>query len=188
MIDIVIRRKRNRARVASVWPLLAAAATSMGVMYLWDPDRGRRRRITARDRLSATVRRSGKRLRRFRRHTSAELYGIRQKATHLRPRDPSTPDDVTLTRRVESEIFRDPHVPKGRINLSAENGVIVLRGALDRPEQITALERAARRVHGVRQVENLLHLTGSPAPNKAAARAATRDASVVQFADGRTSR
>ena len=185
MLDILTRGKRKQGRMAGAWPLLAAAATGMGVMYLFDPDRGRRRRITARDRLSATVRRGGRRLRRLRRHTGAELYGFKQKAAHMRPRDPSTPDDVTLARRVESEVFRDPHVPKGRINLSAEKGVVVLRGELDRPEQITALERATRRVHGVRQVENLLHLTGSPAPNKLAARTATRDAGIPRFAGQR---
>ena len=32
------------------------------------------------------------------------------------------PDDVTLARQVESELFRDEEVPKGQINVNAENG------------------------------------------------------------------
>ena len=60
-------------------------------------------------------------------------------------------------------MFRDPDIPKGRININAEGGVIVLRGELERPEQINAVEAAVRRVAGVRDVENLLHLPGTPA-------------------------
>ena len=37
-------------------------------------------------------------------------------------------DDVTLRDRAESILFRDPKVPKGTINLSAERGILVLRG------------------------------------------------------------
>jgi len=38
------------------------------------------------------------------------------------------PDDVTLARQVESELFRDEQVPKGQINVNAENGKVYLRG------------------------------------------------------------
>ena len=41
--------------------------------------------------------------------------------------------------------------------------MIVLRGQLERPEQTNAVEAAVRRVPGVRDVENLLHLPGTPA-------------------------
>jgi osmotically-inducible protein OsmY len=54
----------------------------------------------------------------------------------------------------------------GAININAEEGVIVLRGELDRAEHISQLEEAARRVKGVRGVRNLLYLHGTPAPNK----------------------
>lgn len=74
------------------------------------------------------------------------------------------PDDVTLARQVESELFRDEHVPKGQINVNAENGKIYLRGQVEQPEMIRDLEQRARSVHGVNDVENLLHLPGSEAP------------------------
>jgi hypothetical protein len=58
---------------------------------------------------------------------------------------------------------------------------------LDRPQQIRALTRAVQRVHGVRGVESLLHLAGSPAPNKLAARRmATRDEGVLRLAGQQT--
>jgi hypothetical protein len=134
--------------------------------YMLDPDRGRRRRVMARERFAATLRRGGRRTRRLGRRLGADAYGVKQKVTHLRPEDSGPTDDVTLTRRVESELFRDPDLPKGRINISAQNGVVVLRGALERPDQINDLETRVRKVHGVHAVENFLHLQGTPAPNK----------------------
>jgi osmotically-inducible protein OsmY len=80
------------------------------------------------------------------------------------PNDTSEVDDATLVDKVESEIFRDPTAPKGRININAERGRVVLRGEVDQPEQISALEAAVREVPGVKDVENLLHLPGTSAP------------------------
>ena len=70
------------------------------------------------------------------------------------------PDDITLARKVETEIFRGPDVPKGKINVNAENGIVVLRGEAETPEMIEDLAKKARDVQGVRDVENLLHVPG----------------------------
>lgn len=78
-------------------------------------------------------------------------------------------DDETLTQRVESEIYRDASLPKGPVTLHAQDGVVTLRGALERNEQMRAFEEAVRKVPGVRDVENLLHLPETAAPNKRAA-------------------
>jgi osmotically-inducible protein OsmY len=114
--------------------------------------------------LGATVRRSAQRVTRTTRSTVAQASGLAQKAMHLRPAEPSVPDDATLAQRVESELGRHPAWPSARINLNAEHGVIVLRGEVDQPEQIHALEEFVRAVPGVRDVENLLHLPGTAAP------------------------
>jgi osmotically-inducible protein OsmY len=74
------------------------------------------------------------------------------------------PDDVTLAHMVESELFRDEQVPKGQINVNAENGKIYLRGEVGQQEMIRDLEERARSIHGVQEVENLLHLPGAEAP------------------------
>jgi osmotically-inducible protein OsmY len=42
-------------------------------------------------------------------------------------------DDATLARMVMTEVFRDPHVPKGAINVNVENGVGLLRGEIEEP-------------------------------------------------------
>jgi osmotically-inducible protein OsmY len=73
---------------------------------------------------------------------------------------------VTLARKVETEIFRDADVPKGQINVNAENGKIVLRGEVEKPELIKDLEKKTKKVQGVTEVENLLHTPGSAAPAK----------------------
>ena len=73
-------------------------------------------------------------------------------------------DDVTLARKIESEVFRPADVPKGQINVNVQNGVAQLRGQVERPELITQLESNVRNVHGVRDVENLMHLPHTAAP------------------------
>ncbi len=149
--------------------LLTAAGFGAALAYFFDPDRGRTRRIKAKDRSRATFRRLGRRTQRLGRATSAETYGLWQKATHRTPADPE-PDDATLAHKVESEIFGDPNVPKGQINVNAEDGVVVLRGEVKHPEDVRDLEARIRKIPGVVDVENLLHLPGTPARNKEAAR------------------
>ena len=81
-------------------------------------------------------------------------------------KDKPQTDDVTLARKVETEIFRDSDIPKGRINVNAENGKVVLRGEVEEPELIKDLEKRTKKVQGVQEVENLLHVPGTPAPTK----------------------
>jgi len=57
-------------------------------------------------------------------------------------------------------------VPKGQINVNAENGVVVLRGQVEESELIRDLEAKTRKVQGVREVENLLHTPGTPVPTQ----------------------
>jgi osmotically-inducible protein OsmY len=140
------------------------AAIGAALAYLLDPRSGRRRRAELRDRSAAIVRRSFRRLRRAERHAQAEAYGLSQKARHLHEEPKPTPDDVTLAQKVETEIFRDPKVPKGEINVNAERGTVFLRGQVETPELIRDLEERTRKVQGVQDVENLLHLPGTPAP------------------------
>ena len=54
-------------------------------------------------------------------------------------------DDVTLRDRAESILFRDPKVPKGTINISAERGILVLRGEVPTPGCATSSDARPRR-------------------------------------------
>ncbi|MEA2364773.1 MAG: hypothetical protein QOE69_1868 [Thermoleophilaceae bacterium] len=75
-------------------------------------------------------------------------------------------NDPALARKVESEVFRDKHIPKGHISVNAEYGVIYLRGEVPDEKVRTDLTVRARAVDGVRAVENLTHLPGEQAPTK----------------------
>ena len=134
--------------------------------YFFDPDQGRRRRAMARDRIAAFFRQSARRSERIGRAASSQAGGMVQKAKHVQEEPKPQPDDVTLARKVETEIFRSEEVPKGQINVNAENGTIVLRGEVGQPEMIKDLEQRARSVQGVQDVENLLHLPGTKAPTR----------------------
>lgn len=154
---------------------LIGGAVGALLSYFFDPQRGRSRRAQARDRLMGLLRRGGRRAERLGRRVGAEAYGMRQKAAHLREEDKDL-DDVTLAHKVESELFTDPAIPKGQINVNVEDGVVVFRGTAA-PEEAESLTKATLRIPGVRGVESLLHMPGTPAPNKAAAREASRSGS-----------
>jgi hypothetical protein len=68
-------------------------------------------------------------------------------------------DDVTLARKVETELFRPADVPNGAISVNVNDGVVELRGELPDQAQIDELGNAARKVNGVKDVRNLLHTT-----------------------------
>jgi osmotically-inducible protein OsmY len=133
---------------------LRLIAIGAALSYFFDPDNGRRRRKVAADRLAGLTRRHGKRMIKG---TAARANALGKQATHLKEEPKPQPDDVTLARKVETEIFREPDVPKGKINVNAENGKIVLRGEVDSAELIDDLVSKARKVQGVEQVESLLH-------------------------------
>ena len=91
---------------------------------------------------------------------------VRGKAKGTFTPSASSYDDVTLARKVETEIFRDADAPKGDVLVNAEQGVVFLRGQVKTPDQIKELEQAAQAVDGVKGVETLLHTPGTPAPMK----------------------
>jgi osmotically-inducible protein OsmY len=137
-------------------------AAGAALVYFLDPQNGKRRRQTAVDRVAGFFRRLGKRARRTGRGAYSEMRGVGMKAAHIREKTKPEPNDATLVQKVESEVFRDPSIPKGQINVNAENGVVVLRGQVDSPDLIEELEKKVRNVQGVRDVENLLQAVESP--------------------------
>ena len=90
---------------------------------------------------------------------------FRRGATHLREEQKDF-DDVTLARKVETELFRPADAPKRSVNVNVENGVVYLRGEAEQPDLIEDLEKRARKIQGVREVENLLDLPKTPAPTR----------------------
>ena len=115
--------------------------------------------------IARRVTRQGERLGR---RAASDAYGAVQRVRHIRPQPKPGMDDVTLARKVETEIFRDADSPKGTVNVSVVDGVVELRGQVKRPEQIKALERQVAAIPEARGVENLLHLSKTPPKTRTA--------------------
>ena len=142
------------------------AAMGAALAYFFDPETGNRRRSMTRDRVLAFFRRSGRKAGSAGQTVKSQAYGMTKKAAHLKERPKEQPDDATLAAKVETELFRDADVPKGDINVNAENGVVYLRGQVADDGLVEALGKSAKKINGVREVENLLHTPGTPAPTK----------------------
>ena len=137
---------------------VSAAMGGAAMAYFLDPQNGRRRRHQSRDQLVSLVRQGTKRGRKLVRHATSDAAGQARRAAHaIRPSAEVELDDATLVDKVESIVFRNHDLPKGQININAENGVVFLRGQVERPELVEALEKRVRKVSGVKDVENLLH-------------------------------
>jgi osmotically-inducible protein OsmY len=137
---------------------LSAAMGGAALAYFLDPQNGRRRRHQSRDQLLSLARQGTKRARKLVHHATSDAAGQARRAAHaLRKPEEVELDDTTLVDKVESIVFRQHDVPKGQININAENGVVFLRGQVEDPELVEALEARVRKVRGVKDVENLLH-------------------------------
>jgi hypothetical protein len=152
------RSARELATVAA-----AALAAGVALEFFIDPRSGKRRRHLVRDRTTAAFRRRARRVERQAHYEAGKVVGLAHAITHREQAAPEL-DDVSLVRKVESELFRDRTIPKGQISINADRGIVVLRGQLEDAQQIRRIERQVRTVAGVRDVENLLHPSAVSAP------------------------
>lgn len=153
---------RSKQPIAGLVAL--GSAIGAGLTYFFDPASGRGRRARTADRAAGVVRTGWRKSARGARIAGLQTAGAVRGVVHREPEKEL--DDVTLARKVETEVFRAAEVPKGSINVNAEDGAVYLRGEVKHPEMVTELEEAARKIKGVREVHNLLHLPGTPAPPK----------------------
>jgi gas vesicle protein len=159
--EVTGRHRPGPGRFLAVGAL--GAAIGAVAAFLFDPQRGRARRAQLLDRGAAWARDAGRELDRSARELSSTVEG---KVAALRAGENQArmPNDASLAMKVESELFRDTEVPKGDVNVNVEQGVVVLRGEVADAAASERLEKAARAIPGVWEVENLLHLPGEPAP------------------------
>jgi len=135
--------------------LIFGAAIGAALAYFMDPERGDERRGMA-------MEKAGKLLQQGKQQT----FGAAEYAANVAKGGSERPNDPTLARKVESEIFRDDASAKGAVSVNVENGTVFLRGEVDDGEMITRLGDLAGQVDGIEGVENLLHTPGTPAPTK----------------------
>lgn len=94
------------------------------------------------------------------------LGGGGGKAAAPPPSVPKDLDDATVARKVESALFRDRRIAKGKVDVNVADGVVWLRGEARTPQLIKLAESRAAEVPEVARVENLLHLPKTPAPSR----------------------
>jgi osmotically-inducible protein OsmY len=94
-------------------------------------------------------------------HAAAKAKGTVATAT---PTGSAELDDVGLAHKVETEIFRDTDAPKGDVSVDVQAGVVNLRGTVADEKWIARLGDEAKKVDGIKGVNNLLHEPGKPAP------------------------
>jgi osmotically-inducible protein OsmY len=131
----------------------AAVVGGMLLEYFLDPQRGTNRRNTILGQVGGMTN-----------MVPGKVAGVMPHA-----HDNTNPDDVTLKDRVESEVLRDPTFGRAPINFNVENGIVVIHGELPTQGDIDALVSKVQGIRDVKGVENLLHLPGTPAPNKLSA-------------------
>lgn len=158
------------------WISIAAIASlAAGMAYLFDPHEGRGRRIRISQRTVHLLKQTSRNATRRLRYVSRSAN---QRFRHrITGRPPAVVEGSELLDRVESEVFTNPAIPRGKLTFDVSGTTVVVRGQLDSHEQIALVVAAVRSIAGVGEVKSFLHLPGTPAPNKIAALVASAEAS-----------
>lgn len=137
--------------------LLGGVGLGAGLMYLLDPDGGRRRRALARDKAVHGLKVSGKALRR----TSADLgnrtRGLVAEAGSLLHK--GSADDRKLEGRVRSKLGRHLSHPSA-LQVQCQDGLVTLSGPVLASELDKVLAKV-QKIKGVHEVESRLEIQDS---------------------------
>lgn len=133
--------------------LIGGAALGAGLMYLLDPDMGRRRRTLIRDKMIRTSNVTGRTTGRSQQDLMNRARGIVAETQSRLRRDKTAPDPV-IAARVRSELGHAVSHPRA-ITVTSNDGYVTLSGPILANEIAPLLARVSY-VRGVRGVENHL--------------------------------
>lgn len=138
--------------------VLTGLGIGAGLMYLFDPDQGRRRRALAQDKASRAARKTRDAIGVLSKDLQNRGQGLIAEARGWRRAEQV--NDETLAARVRSRLGRAArHL--GSLTVTAKNGVITLRGPV-LADEVTGVLRRAESVRGVRAVENQFEVHQDP--------------------------
>jgi hypothetical protein len=158
--------REGDAPVSKLTTFVAGAGFGAAAAYLLDKDAGNRRRSFMRDKAARFAREGGGTVQGAAQAVGAQATQMAARTQHAATGGDSAPeDDQTLKAKVESEIFRPADAPKGAVSVMVVEGIVELRGEVADQADAEALVSAARKVTGVRDVRNLMHLPGETPPN-----------------------
>jgi hypothetical protein len=164
--NILLERAAQAARPQSLL-LLSCVGLGVGLMYLFDPGLGRRRRALISDKVRSYWRSTEGFIEKTARDVSNRTRGlVAEASTPLKGAE--TPDNAVLEARVRAQIGHLTPLASA-LNVSAEQGRITLRGSIPSSVADTLLS-AIQSVSGVTEVVNQLELT----PEAARAAGATQ--------------
>lgn len=138
---------------------LTGMSLGAGLMYLFDPLQGRRRRALLRDRVTRIVNSSEDFLDKASRDLNNRITGMTSELESLLSRE--VPTDRTLVERVRSKMGRYVSHP-GAIEVTADQGRVVLHGQV-LSNELDELLSAVKSVRGVEQLEHQLQVHDGPA-------------------------
>ena len=130
--------------------LVGGLGLGAALMYIFDPDRGKRRRALIRDKVEAAGNTLTDTAEKMQRDLRNRAYGVVAEAKSIFRHDEVT-DDV-LVDRVRSRLGRVP-VHIGGFDIGANDGVVTLRGQI-LADELPRVLRAARFVRGVKKIDN----------------------------------
>ena len=96
-------------------------------------------------------------------HAAERVHGVQGIAEELKvrfPFDPKTSDEE-IAGRVLNVIEWDVTIPNDRVTVKVENGYVTLNGALDWHYQTEAARKAAGKISGVMNVNNLIKISNA---------------------------
>ncbi len=135
---------------------IAGALLGAGIMYLLDPDRGRRRRALVKDQLEHGGRKLADSAVGRAEHVRNRAKGLAHEAKQQLREDEEQVDDATLEARVRAALGREVSNP-GAIHVTAYNGRITVTGKALASESDNVV-RTIRAVRGVDRVDNFLEV------------------------------
>lgn len=138
-------------RVISIACFLGGAAIGARLMYLFDPDRGRSRRVQLRDKAVRVIhllrRESNKQVRNAANHLMGRILELR---SSIRDRSTEICDDIVLD-RVRAQLGRDVRHLR-MLDFRVENGCVIIEGPVLRGEAQKIRERLEK-TRGVHDCE-----------------------------------
>ena len=134
--------------------LLIGAGVGVGLMYLFDPNRGRARRAEIESRAKRLCHEAVRTVERLAKDVENRFEGLAAEAKHLVDREPV--DAPKLTARVRAKLGRLVRRPHD-VNVEVEAGKVVLTGEIEAYEAGRVLA-GVMAVPGVIDIENKLTL------------------------------
>jgi len=155
----------SRTDTSSIANSLAIGAVCLGVgagmMYLFDPNRGRTRRAIARDKAASLYSASGEAVARTTQDLRNRATGVAASARSVWKSEPVS--DEKLVARVRSKMGRYVSHPHA-VHVEANNGNITLSGSILAHEAGNFL-KCVRGIPGVQSVDDRLEVHGSAGSN-----------------------